>query len=73
MRKNVYRYWRPQSFMDKVYRDTDKAVGYCVCDKHRGYLTKGLMKSHRCSEKNCVFLHYPVKWGAPDKILESSK
>ena len=34
----------------------ENVIGYCYLDKHRGYLTKNLLKSHQCLEKKCTFL-----------------
>ena len=34
----------------------EKIVGFCKCDKHKGWLTDNLAKSHHCEEKQCVFL-----------------
>ena len=31
-------------------------VGFCHNSKHRGYITKTLLKSHECIAKECVFL-----------------
>ena len=33
---------------------TDIPYGHCCFWKHSGYLTKGMLNTHKCIEKNCV-------------------
>lgn len=35
---------------------SSSVVGYCHCDRHKGFLTKQLHKSHECAAKQCPFL-----------------
>ena len=39
-------------------------IGYCHCDKHKGYLTTKDFRKHCCKEKNCTWfepnLNHPV-------------
>jgi hypothetical protein len=31
-------------------------VGFCLCDRHRGYITRTNLKNHDCIAKKCPFL-----------------
>lgn len=43
-------------FIDGCRHTNEEKVGYCWNKEHRGFLTKGLMKRHKCCEKKCKYL-----------------
>ena len=53
----------------------DKVIGYCHLDSHRGYLTKKLLKSHKCLEKKCTFLKKlnPEYWEGREAAEQDQK
>ena len=53
-----------------------RPIGYCFCDTHRGYISKELLKSHKCLQKQCPFLRkneeHPY-WNDREKRREDKK
>lgn len=59
-------------FIDGNYH-TDQRVGYCWNDTHRGFLSKSLMKKHKCVEKGCTYLQiYKPKEETTDERPEAA-
>ena len=50
-------------------------VGYCHLEKHPGYLTKNLIKTHECLEKKCTFLKKlnPEYWRGRESFEQAQK
>ena len=57
------------------YADSDKIIARCHLLKHRGYLTKNLVKAHDCIAKKCAFFEKlkPEYWQALEKIAQEKK
>ena len=47
-----------------------KAIAFCHCDIHRGFITKALLSSHECLEKECSFFQRinPDYWEGLDRL-----
>lgn len=37
--------------------EKEKGIAFCHCDTHRGYLSKSLISSHNCIQKQCPFFN----------------
>lgn len=57
--------FKPVRLITGTYMEYGNIVGYCTCDTHRGYLSKVLLRNHKCIEKGCPFLtkHNEEYWG----------
>lgn len=51
--------------INRKYTASCKCTGFCLYEKHPGFLTRVLMEEHRCCERDCLyFLARPRKtWG----------
>ena len=45
---------RPRTYIDHVYRNK-KPCGYCHYRLHKGYLTVRMVRTHKCTVKNCRY------------------
>ena len=50
--KSVKEFFHTHWYIDRRYRK-GKPAGYCHCAIHRGYLTVGMIKQHKCKKKKC--------------------
>ena len=55
MWKTVKQWRHPKVYIDRRPHG-DKPCGYCHCERHRGFITVKLMRTHKCLEKQCSFL-----------------
>lgn len=44
-----------------------QVVGYCRYPCHRGYVTKNVMKAHKCTKQNCRYFSKLNENGRPCK------
>ncbi len=50
---------------------TNKCVGFCRYNGHRGFITKDLRKQHNCCKKGCAF-YVPKSKASNESCLGSS-